>query len=172
LVICPSRGSGIYSHAISLISKKREMLAILIPTPALRIHMVRGKDSGGLSGFRCLWRTRRRGEDWTGGKPTLFTGVLVILPGCRALPVEGWFQIKSEGSMAMIPIEKILCTAVLCKPLVSSSLRGSSKNDSCRWVGGRRGALLTSQMRELAGKILDRPVTCDRAAVAGRLWAG
>ena len=125
------------------------MLAVLIPTPALRVHMVRGKDSGALSGgdgFRCLRRTgRREGEGWTGGKPTLFTGVLVILPGRRALPVEGWCQIT------MIPIEKILCAAVLCKLLASSPLMGSSKNNSCRRDGGRRGTLLTSQMREFVG---------------------
>lgn len=71
----------------------------------------------------------------------------------------------------MIPIEKILCAAVLCKLLASSPLMGSSKNNSCRRDGGRRGTLLTSQMREFVGKILDRPITRDRAAVASRLWA-
>ena len=151
------------------------MLAILTLTPALRVHMVWGEDSGALSGgdgFRCLQRTRREGEDWTGGNPTLFTGVLVMLPGCREPPFEVWFHIKIEETMAMIPIEKILCTAVLCKTLASSSLTGSSKTGSCRWDRGRCGALLTSQIREFVGKILDRPVTRDRAAVAGRLWAG
>ena len=95
-----------------------------------------------------------------------------MLPGFREPPFEVWFHIKIEETMAMIPIEKILCTAVLCKTLASSSLTGSSKTGSCRRDRGRCGALLTSQMREFVGKILDRPVTRDRAAVAGRLWAG
>lgn len=74
--------------------KKLERLAILIPTSALEVHEVRGKESRALSGGRGLGRLgrteRREGDGLIRRKRTLSTGVLVVLPGGGALPVGSW----------------------------------------------------------------------------------